>query len=86
MPPWATGTWQQRQEEMLYVVDAKWFQVVTQYEYLYNAPVVKDTYYDEEQGNLWMCVSEWDLGLIWGPQSRAQMAEIAYQAAPCAKS
>lgn len=36
MPRWATGPLQQQQEERLHTVDAKWFQIVTQYEYLYN--------------------------------------------------
>ncbi len=55
IPPWAIGTWEERQAEAMLLVDAKWFQLVGRNDNVYTCPVVTRKYYNEENGNFWRC-------------------------------
>lgn len=55
IPPWAIGTWEERQAEAMLLVDAKWLQLVGLNDNVYAAPVVTRKYFNEENGNFWRC-------------------------------
>lgn len=55
VPPWATKTPAEKQEQAWDIVQAKWYDLKGFNANIYGAPIYSNTTKHEPQGNLWRC-------------------------------
>lgn len=54
-PPWAVGTYEQRQQQLVRIANVRWYQYKGSSQALYNAPIYTRAFVTERQGNFWSC-------------------------------
>ena len=55
VPPWAVGTYEERQAQAVKLVDAEWFEYMGRNSNVMEAPVYSKQAVSEREGNLWSC-------------------------------
>lgn len=54
-PPWAIGTYAERQSEVVQIADVRWFEYAGRDPEVFDSPVFKRAFKAEPQGDFWAC-------------------------------
>jgi len=54
-PPWAVGTYAERQSQVVQIAAVKWFEYTGHDPVVFDSPVYKPAFRAEPQGNFWAC-------------------------------